>query len=142
MNQSREGADSGEFSLGPLRFHRDGIERGSGEEQQWQIRRESIERVSFEDARPAESPLRQLFWGVAYCAMGCTALWNEHLLLKLVGVGLVALGLFVLRYLVTKVTFLVVTTPQAKGPINLERRLTKEEKTKALKKLKSLGFPA
>jgi hypothetical protein len=98
--------------------------------------------MSLRDQSLAESPIRQFLWGAGYLIAGiaCVGSGNGALWVVFGGI-LVALGLFVLRHLVVKGTVLVVETDRTTGPINLECKMTDQEKSKFSKRLRKLEFP-
>lgn len=135
-------AGEGAFELARVRFSHEGIERGTGAEQQWKIRRASVRSMRVYDATAAESPLRQFFWGGMLLFISFIGLHDiRHWASIPASLLFLGLGLFTLRHVFRRFTYLEIVNDRAAASLSLERRLSDPEKSELREKLRALGFP-
>lgn len=131
-----------ELVFGDLRIRAEGLQSGEDGAAAFRIAITSIETISIVVDSASEDLLRQLFWGLAYAAIGGGMLYAGSGVARwAVGIPGVLLGGFVLRHVFRRVTLLRLRANGAPGELPLGRRLSREETDRLAERLRAWGYP-
>ena len=131
-----------ELVFGDLRIRADGLQSGGDGTAAFRIATTSIETIRIEVDSASEDLLRQLFWGLAYTAIGAGMLYAGSGVARwAVGIPGVLLGAYVLRHVFRPVTLLRLRANGAPGELPLGRRLSREETDRLAERLRAWGYP-